>query len=430
MELKFYELLLSGSLNVLSVYVNMRVLRLFLYRKKERAGIAMPLYFFVWLVNWLAYAILQNYYLTTLSMICGLLLAAWVLYEGTAGKRAAAVAVSAALILTAEEIVWRVMDFTGLEADHEAIGSLCAILLSLSILFLLENKVSLDKSIRLPGISYFYVIFVIAGSIVLTEIFSSAEITNKYIILGTAVIYLLDVTVCFLYERVIESYREKLKATIMEEQVKMYRQQFDMVKQSQRNLQSMRHDMKNHLHRISDYLRNAKYEEAERYIEQMEGRLETAGEYIRTGNVEIDAILNRKLSIAEEAGCKTVIKADIPEQKFMSDFDLTVLLGNLFDNAVEALQKTEEKFLSVEIRYMKGVLYLSVSNSFQGILYRMDGKRNRFLSTKKNPENHGIGLLNIEDIVNRYHGEMRTDSSGGIYRTDIILYVQDSEVWK
>ena len=142
------------------------------------------------------------------------------------------------------------------------------------------------------------------------------------------------------------------------------------------------------------------------------------------------AILNHKLGIAEEAGCKTVIKADIPEQKFISDFDLTVLLGNLLDNAVEALQKAEEKFLSVEIRYMKGVLYLSVSNSFHGVLHRMDGKRNRFFSTKKNPENHGIGLLNIEDIVNRYHGEMRMDSSGGIYRTDIILYVQDSEVWK
>lgn len=430
MKLRFYELLLSGSLNVLSAYVNMRVLRLFLYRKKERVGITVPLYFFVWLVNWLAYAILENYYLTTLSMICGLLLVAWILYEGTAGKRVAAVAVSVALTLTAEEIVWRVMDLTGLGADHEAIGSLCAILLSLSILFMLENKVSLDKNIRLPGISYFYVIFVITGSIVLTEIFSSAEITNKYVILGTAVIYLLDVTMCFLYEKVTESYREKLEAMVMGEQIKMYRQQFDMVKQSQRNLQSVRHDMKNHLLRISDYLRNEKYKEAERYIEQMEGRLETAREYIRTGNLEINAILNHKLGIAEEAGCKIEIKADIPEQMFMSDFDLTVLLGNLLDNAVEALQKTEEKFLSVEIKYMKGVLYLSVSNSFRGVLHRMDGKRNIFLSTTKNPENHGIGLLNIEDIVNRHHGEMRIDSSAGIYRTDIILYVQDSEVWK
>lgn len=40
--------------------------------------------------------------------------------------------------------------------------------------------------------------------------------------------------------------------------------------------------------------------------------------------------LNHKLDILEEAGCKTVIKADIPEQKFMSDFDLTALLGNLY----------------------------------------------------------------------------------------------------
>lgn len=430
MELKFYELLLSGSLNVLSVYVSMKVLRLFLYRKKERTGIAVPLYFFVWLVNWLVYVILENYYLTALSMSCGLLLVAGILYEGNTGKRITAVAVSIAFIITAEEIVWRIMDLIGLRTDHKATGNLCAILLPLSILFILERKVSLDKSIRLSGIHYFYVILVNIGSIILTELFFRAEITNKYVILGTAVIYLLNVAVCFLYERVIESYQEKLKATVMEEQIKMYRQKFDMVKQSQRNLQSVRHDMKNHLLRISDYLQNEKYEEAERYIEQMEGRLETAREYIQTGNLEIDAILNHKLGIAEEAGCKTEIKADIPEQMFMSDFDLTVLLGNLLDNAVEALQKMEEKFLSVEIQYMKGVLYLSVSNSFQGVLHRMDEKRDRFHSTKKNPKNHGIGLLNIEDIVNRYHGEMKIDSGSGIYRTDLILYVQDSEVWK
>ena len=105
----------------------------------------------------------------------------------------------------------------------------------------------------------------------------------------------------------------------------------------------------------------------------------------------------------------------------MSNFDLTVLLGNLLDNAIEALRKDDKKSLSIKIRYIKGILYISMYNSFDGVINKGG---NRFLSLKEDKENHGIGLTNIDSIVNKYNGEMRIDSKGGIYKTDIILYIK------
>lgn len=309
----------------------------------------------------------------------------------------------------------------GIGIQKEIVIRLCAAIFALIIIFLVERCIYFDKSLQIPSSNYISLAFIIVGSIILTELLVRAELPNQFAMFGAATICLIDFGIFFLYERVMESYQEKMKTTVMEQQVHMYTNQLDIIRQSQQNLKSLRHDMHNHLLQVHEYLQNEKYDEAKDYLEQMESKLEISKEHVRTGNIEIDGILNYKLGIIEDSGCVPEVEVNVPEQKFMSNFDLTVLLGNLLDNAIEALRNDQSKFLSIKIKYVKSILYISVYNSFNGVISK---GRNKLLSLKEDKDNHGIGLSNVENIVNKYSGEMKVDSKDGIYKTDIILYIK------
>ena len=385
--MEYYEIVFSLAFNILSLYVNVRVINLFLPRKKETNRIAILIYFMVWILNWLIYYILQIPLITTLSLFLGLIFIVLILYGGNVWKKAIAVVASLALTLIIEEIVWRVLYVGIVDIKSDAIGSLCSSLIALGIIFFVERYICLEGDIQLPDSSYLNIVSMIVGSIFLEELLSNAKVPNQIAMLGLSIICLLNVSTYFLYEKVIDSNREKMQIVVMKQQVKMYANQLDVVKQSQQNLRSMRHDMKNHLLKINSYLQNGKYDEAEAYIEQMEGELEIAKEYVRTGNFEIDSILNYKLGIAENLGCVLKIEVDVPEQKFMSDFDFTILLGNLLDNGIEAIQNSEKKFLNIGIRYIKGILYVGIYNSYNGKLNKRGGK---LQSIKRDKKNQGV----------------------------------------
>ena len=73
-------------------------------------------------------------------------------------------------------------------------------------------------------------------------------------------------------------------------------------------------------------------------------------------------------------------RVSIPEKLILHTFDLNVVLGNLLDNAIEAAGRTEEKRLKVMIKLEKGVLFINIRNSCQGIA---DGKPQRLETTKE-----------------------------------------------
>ncbi len=419
--MNFYESLFNAAYSVIGLYINIRVIKLFLQNKRKKDKSELLVNLIVWITTWLINYNLRANILALLILFCELMALTCFFYEGDMWKKVLVVTVSVAFTLATKEIVFRLFYIIGIGIQKEIVIRLCAAIFALIIIFLVERCIYFDKSLQIPSSNYISLAFIIVGSIILTELLVRAELPNQFAMFGAATICLIDFGIFFLYERVMESYQEKMKTTVMEQQVHMYTNQLDIIRQSQQNLKSLRHDMHNHLLQVHEYLQNEKYDEAKDYLEQMESKLEISKEHVRTGNIEIDGILNYKLGIIEDSGCVPEVEVNVPEQKFMSNFDLTVLLGNLLDNAIEALRNDQSKFLSIKIKYVKSILYISVYNSFNGVISK---GRNKLLSLKEDKDNHGIGLSNVKNIVNKYSGEMKVDSKDGIYKTDIILYIK------
>ena len=101
-------------------------------------------------------------------------------------------------------------------------------------------------------------------------------------------------------------------------------------------------------------------------------------------------------------------------------------MGNLLENAIEAAERTENKYLNVSITLQKGILRIRIDNSFvtESTSYKEERDGSRILqTTKKRKELHGIGLKNVKKIVESYNGNMEIHMENDIFSVNIILYM-------
>ena len=106
-----------------------------------------------------------------------------------------------------------------------------------------------------------------------------------------------------------------------------------------------------------------------------------------------------KLAKAYKQKIKVIINiiSDIDNQASM---DLCNLIGNMFDNAIEASQNSEKRFIYFEISQKNDNLNIFLKNSIdQSVL-----TSNPHLQSTKKSNNHGFGTSIIKEIAMRHHG--------------------------
>ena len=100
---------------------------------------------------------------------------------------------------------------------------------------------------------------------------------------------------------------------------------------------------------------------------------------------------------------------------------MSVILGNAIDNAIEAAEKTEEKYICLLLQYTKGRLLIQISNPYTGELKM--GASGEYLTGKTEKEYHGFGLKNIRDTVEKYGGVMDINAKDRKFTLTILLYL-------
>ena len=211
-----------------------------------------------------------------------------------------------------------------------------------------------------------------------------------------------------LTEKRIAVYQRELIETHYAEVENMYRQ-----------IRGWRHDFRNHIQTMKAYAAAEDWQAVRRYLDELDGDLAAVDPVIKTGNPMADAILNSKISLARSKDIPVTADAHIPVTLKLSEIDLCCIIGNLFDNAIEAsLQLPPEKRLIRVYLDMKNTqLYLSFTNFTAGKKLRRAG--GLFPTTKG--EGHGFGLLRTDAIVKRLGGYLSRNSEDGAFTTEILL---------
>ena len=206
----------------------------------------------------------------------------------------------------------------------------------------------------------------------------------------------------------IAAYQRELIETHYREVENMYRQ-----------IRGWRHDYRNHIQTMKVLAANGDMDALKVYLDELDTDLNTVDTVVKTGNPMADAILNSKISLARSRNIPTQVDAHIPVKLKMSELDLCCIIGNLFDNAMEAsLALPEEKRLIRVYMDMKGTqLYISFTNFTAA---KKLNKVGRGFKTSKG-EGHGFGLVRMDDIVSRYDGYLSRNSEDGAFTTEILI---------
>lgn len=214
-------------------------------------------------------------------------------------------------------------------------------------------------------------------------------------------------------------YIEQERSSRYHSQVAVYKMLTEQYRQSER----LRHDMKNHVIVLLALFQNKEWEKMGDYLKHMEGSgLEDGGDM--TGNRAVDALLYQKRKRANEKNIKWECDVQMPKGYSINEFDLCVLFGNILDNALEACGRMrcgESCFINIQAKTVKKCFLIEVKNSVDMAEKYADGFTN-----KENPREHGIGLMNVGDVVHGYNGVLNIESENGIFVTSVLIPLNDA----
>lgn len=261
----------------------------------------------------------------------------------------------------------------------------------------------------------------ISSLFMLMVIFQSEVLIVYQVTLSVAAVLIINFTVFFLFDGLAKTYWEKQERELVKQQNKYYENQLEIINASLKNSSILRHDMKNHLRVIFADIKNGNINDAQQHITDITDAYNAGNEIIRTGYPAIDSIVNFKLQNAKQDGIKINASSTLPQGLNISSFDSTVILGNLIDNALQAVSLvTENKFIDLVLHYSKGILLIKIANPFVNEIKKSG---DNVITTKKDKENHGYGLASVKETVEKYNGTVEINPSDNIFTVKVVLYI-------
>lgn len=203
----------------------------------------------------------------------------------------------------------------------------------------------------------------------------------------------------------------------------LYKTQQEQYKISRENIAVINqksHDLK---HQIRA-LRNADKEELDKYLSEIEESVGIYEAIVKTGNDVFDTILTEKSLHCQKHGIVVSCVADGSQLGFIDTIDLYAILGNIMDNAIEAVEKIKEKEkrqIDVLIYRQHNFLVMNIINPIEEHLNYEDGLP---ITTKRDKNVHGFGLQSVRQILKKYDGFLNVSEEDGCFSLKMLIPIR------
>lgn len=211
--------------------------------------------------------------------------------------------------------------------------------------------------------------------------------------------------------------RKKTYLKLVEYQTEQSEKHLNEVRSIHKEMRGYKHDFHHHLQALKGQLEAGEVERALAYIEQLDNQLMNVDTLLKTGNVSLDAILSAKIAQAKAENIAVTVKANVPDRLTISDLELSIIIGNLLDNAIEACRTvTGERFIRIFISLKGTMLYFSMLNA-SGAKRKKTGS---LFATHKDGV-HGFGLRRAEAILEEHGGWVKYNSEDGAFTSEFLV---------
>lgn len=219
-----------------------------------------------------------------------------------------------------------------------------------------------------------------------------------------------------------KEYKSNSQINILEKQLDYQKNYYEKVINNYGEARKALHDMNNHMSVIKYFLENKDYKNMDDYIKSLSERIVTNKNNNICSNKVINAICLDKCDRCKKEGINIRFDIIINKEINIDNLDLCIVLGNLIDNAIEACEKINDKdvqkFIQVSARIYLNQIYIKVINSKSNRVEKRNGK---FLTSKRDKKNHGIGLENVKESVYKNDGEIEIKDSKNTFEVSLYM---------
>lgn len=212
-------------------------------------------------------------------------------------------------------------------------------------------------------------------------------------------------------------YEKGLQAQTLDVVLKANEGNYKILEQNEKELHILRHDILKHMVEIKEMLNAGDKEAASRYVDDINNMVLKNTSISRTGNIVLDSILNTENKKAAALGIKYDVKLNVSEDINISSIDLSRILYNAIDNAIEACEKINDKYILVSITSDEKMLKIIIENTSPYV----DINDNKIKTTKSDYIRHGYGIRSIKDALKNNDGLLSLSYKDGIFVCRIIM---------
>ncbi|WP_297632216.1 GHKL domain-containing protein [uncultured Clostridium sp.] len=234
-------------------------------------------------------------------------------------------------------------------------------------------------------------------------------------IINLVLIVFFNIFITNIFEAISKNNELKGKLELYEKQKIMEYDYYTSLESKYNSSRKVIHDIKNHMQTIDSLYEIGEKKEAKDYLKNMYGLLDSLGQKVYTENKVLNVVINDKVHLAKKSDIDIKVLIGEVDLKLIKEIDITTIISNLLDNAIEGTKETENKEITLKIDKFNNFLIINVANSFKKVKVIDE----IFKTTK---ENHlGLGLENIKRTAEKYSGSINIKTSDNIFKVNIMI---------
>ena len=356
-------------------------------------------------------------YLNLLSFAACTFLLCYFCYYTNVLQALYSMALLSVLMLVTELCVFYISKYLfGIEIDEHNVNELVLFLQGVSskLLFFLVayifSKVSIKEkklSIKLSNTPLLFLLPVASILILLciVRVTEKYEInTSLFMLFCVSALLLLysNIIVFWIYEKTLRTIDENIQLQLGKQKSEIDKNYYSILEKQYDNSNILIHDIKRHLQSIKELANEKDYERINNYIDNLYGEYQIKHLKKYSDKKLINVIINRYVDTCEENNIDFYCDIRDIDFSFITDNDITAILDNLLENAVESAKLSKEKIIDLSIKPTNvnfiSILLKNSCSTFPNI------KNGELITTKQNKIIHGFGINSIKKIVKNYSG--------------------------
>lgn len=212
-----------------------------------------------------------------------------------------------------------------------------------------------------------------------------------------------------------ENYSSRIKLSVAEHIIENNQENYKILEANEADMRILSHDILKHMSVIKSIALKSENEDVIEYTKQLERMVGKVTSVVYTGNATMDSILNIEGRIANLYDIKYFVKPIVTCGIKVSDIDITAVLKNALDNAIEAQKELEKRCVTTYISVYEDEINIKVEN------FSKEVKITEGYTSKSDKRNHGYGMKSIKAVVQKYNGKFIAEYNNGIFTLSVSL---------